>query len=323
MKIKNLLLIAAAASLSFSAFADELTTGEYAFLEDGTPAMVGQATQDHLFVRGDYENTGVVLDNKVSFKLGTPQTVWFWLDDDSFYENTKVQALSPIALTSAENEFYNEVAYNSFQCDIYLPQSMTLISGEDEEGEELLFVQGDRLPSSSNISWKEKEGKVIDGINYRVYTVVCSNNNGFGCHLSAKNAKAYRDNGALKKDDAAVFGLFLMNANQDQVEGRIADMIIANQEFGFREGVRDGWEPNDYRFIYGTGGNNETQRFHLYNRVGLWGSSNVVENLAKKEVSSVKYYNVAGMESNVPFEGVNIQVTTYNDGTTNTCKVMK
>ena len=84
MKIKNLLLIAAAASLSFSAFADELTTGEYAFLEDGTPAMVGQATQDHLFVRGDYENAGTVLDNKVSFKLGTPQTVWFWLDDDSF-----------------------------------------------------------------------------------------------------------------------------------------------------------------------------------------------------------------------------------------------
>ena len=323
MKIKNLLLFAAAASLSFSAFADELSTGEYAFLQDGTPAMVGQPTQDHLFVRGDYENTGAAQDNKVSFKLGTPQTVMFWLDDDSFYLNETVQALAPIALNSAETEFYKEVAYNSFQCDIYLPQSMVLISGEDEDGEELLFVQGDRLPSTSNISWKEKEGTVVDGIDYRVYTIVCSNNNGFGCHLSAKNAKSYRDNGALKKDDAAVFGLFLNNLNQDQVEGRIADMIIANQEFGFREAVRDGWEPNDYRFIYGTGGNNETQRFQLYNRVGLWGSTSVVENLAKKEVSSVKYFNVAGMESNVPFEGVNIQVTTYNDGTTHTCKVMK
>ena len=72
---------------------EELSTGELAFQQDGTPAMVGQTTQDHLFVRGDYENAGVVLDNKVSFKLGTPQIVWFWLDDDSFYENEKVQAL--------------------------------------------------------------------------------------------------------------------------------------------------------------------------------------------------------------------------------------
>ncbi len=37
----------------------------------------------------------------------------------------------------------------------------------------------------------------------------------------------------------------------------------------------------------------------------------------------MKYYNVAGMESNMPFDGVNIKVTTYNDGTTSTCKVIK
>ena len=41
------------------------------------------------------------------------------------------------------------------------------------------------------------------------------------------------------------------------------------------------------------------------------------------EVKSVKYYNVAGIESDVPFEGVNIEVTTYEDGSRTSRKIMK
>ena len=41
------------------------------------------------------------------------------------------------------------------------------------------------------------------------------------------------------------------------------------------------------------------------------------------EVKSVKYYNVAGIESDVPFEGVNIEVTTYTDGSRTSRKIMK
>lgn len=44
---------------------------------------------------------------------------------------------------------------------------------------------------------------------------------------------------------------------------------------------------------------------------------------AAKNVSSVKYYNIAGVESNVPFEGVNVVVTTYEDGTKAATKVIK
>lgn len=326
MKIKNLLLFAAAASLSMSAFAQDLATGEYAVLPDGSPAMVGQPTQDHLFVRGDYGDNGSMqtYTNTVSFKGGSPQTVWFWLDDDQIYTNEKIQALTPIATNKAETEFYNEVTYNSLQCDIYVPQQIVLTTSENEDGDEITFDYGDRLPSTSYIEWSEKSTKVIDGIEYRVYTIVCGNNSGYGCHFSAKNAKAYRDNnGPLKKDDAPLFALFMQNKNQVNAQGQFNDMIIANTEFGIREAVRDGWEPNDYRFIYGTGGNNETQRFQLYNRVAMFGSSAIVEDLAEKTINNVKYYNVAGMESNVPFDGVNIKVTTYNDGTTNTCKVIK
>lgn len=41
------------------------------------------------------------------------------------------------------------------------------------------------------------------------------------------------------------------------------------------------------------------------------------------EVKNVKYYNVAGIESDVPFEGVNIEVTTYTDGSRTSRKIMK
>ena len=327
MKIKNLLLLAAAAMLSVSAYADDLETGEWATLADGTPAMVGQTTQDHVFVRGDYSDMGEAktYDNVVSFKAGTPQTVWFWLDDDQIYLNEKVQALPPTLIKDGGAP-YNEITYNSFQCDLYLPMSVKMIKAENDDGDEIMFMQGDRMPNSAEFTFGEKEfTKVIDGITYRIYTVIVSNKQNNGTHFSAKNATRYTNNGALKKDDAPLLGIFLQNDNQAEVEGRLADMIIANQEFGLREPftVEPKWEPNEYRFIYGTGGNNETQRYQLYNRVALFGSSNVVENLAQKTINNVKYYNIAGMESTVPFDGVNIKVTTYNDGTTSTCKVIK
>jgi 5-hydroxyisourate hydrolase-like protein (transthyretin family) len=44
---------------------------------------------------------------------------------------------------------------------------------------------------------------------------------------------------------------------------------------------------------------------------------------AGKTVASVKYYNVAGQAADKAFQGVNIVVTTYTDGTTSTIKVIK
>lgn len=44
---------------------------------------------------------------------------------------------------------------------------------------------------------------------------------------------------------------------------------------------------------------------------------------ADKAVKSVRYYNVAGCQSNVPFKGLNIVVKTYTDGTTSSAKVIK
>lgn len=42
-----------------------------------------------------------------------------------------------------------------------------------------------------------------------------------------------------------------------------------------------------------------------------------------KKVASVTYYNVAGMNSEKPFDGINIVVTTYSDGSKRTTKTIK
>jgi len=319
MKIKNLLLLAAA-SLSVSAFAQQ--TGELGFQGDGvTPQNVGQATQDHIFVRGTYNDMGTdqVYDNVISFKGGDMQMVWFYLNDDEIYTNEKVQALTPIAY-NANGDLYGEITYNSFQCDLYVPQGFELAIGENEDGDEVSFVGGDRMPSTTNMTWGKKENTVtVDGITYDVYTIVCYNANPYGTHLSAKNASKYKNNGPLKKD-ATLFALYLKN---NGVAEHTSDLIVANQFFNFREANIAEWDANDCTFFYGTGGNNESQLFLQYNRVSLYGTSSVVETLGEKTINNVKYYNIAGMESNEPFDGVNIKVVTFNDGTTNTSKVIK
>ena len=51
--------------------------------------------------------------------------------------------------------------------------------------------------------------------------------------------------------------------------------------------------------------------------------SGVEQVVAGKQVTDVRYINVAGQESETPFSGVNIVVTTYDDGTVTTTKVVK
>ena len=44
---------------------------------------------------------------------------------------------------------------------------------------------------------------------------------------------------------------------------------------------------------------------------------------AGKQITGVQFVNLAGMTSDKPFDGVNVVVTSYSDGTTSTSKVMK
>ena len=239
------------------------TNGELGYQIDGTPSKTGQATNDHIFINGD-----------INFNSGQTQTVWFYLDDDEIYRNSKVQALTPIAYNSF-GDLYNEITYNSFQIDIYLPQYVEIINFVNDEGDEMSYIGGDRMPNSSSITLgrKSNDTKVIDGLVYQAYTLVCYNTGEYGSHLSAKTAKKYKDNGALKKE-ATLFALCLKNNNQSQrVERMDHDLIIANQMFNLRECAVAGWDANNSMFYYGTGGNNQSQQFLRYYRAAMYGSA--------------------------------------------------
>lgn len=274
--IRRTALLAGVSAVALSTFAQGQQTGEWATLENGSPAMVGQTTMDHLFARNTYD--GTTYDNVVSFKSGEIQTMWLWLDDDEIYLNENVQALPPIPY-DRNGHLYNEITYSSFQMNLYLPEGIELVTIENEDGDEESFAQGDRLPNTAIYKAEANSTKMIDGISYNVYSIISINFEEYGTHLSARNARMYETRGALKKDDAPLIGLYLKNNNQSSAEGRLADIIIANVEFGMCEPliVEPEWGPNEYRFIYGTGGNNETQRFQLYNRIALYGSNGIDE----------------------------------------------
>lgn len=53
------------------------------------------------------------------------------------------------------------------------------------------------------------------------------------------------------------------------------------------------------------------------------GNSSVEQINLDKQVAAVRYINVAGQESETPFSGINIVITTYTDGSTTTMKVVK
>ena len=254
---------------SIPVYADDLKSGEYAITTDGSPAMSGQCVMDHLFARNEYIDANgqhFVVDNAVSFKDNDTQLVWLWLDDDQIYMNEAVQALTPIAYNSA-GDLYNEITYNSCQFELYLPSSVSLTKTVTNK----TAIWGDRLPSTSGVYWAKKSSSLtIDGITYDSYQVLVYNTNYYGyygSHFSGKDATMYEQQGALKKDDAPLLGLSLQ-CNNSSI-GELPDMIIANILFVIQEATAAFHEPNEYKFYYGTGGNNMQQRFQLYNRVKL------------------------------------------------------
>ena len=55
----------------------------------------------------------------------------------------------------------------------------------------------------------------------------------------------------------------------------------------------------------------------------ITGIKDLTGDAAVKQVESVSYVDVTGKMSNSPFDGVNIVVTRYSDGTTSTSKVIR
>lgn len=295
---KSSLLMALMIATAFTTNAYELQDGELSWnAADGTASIIGQTNNDHMFVRRNNDGTA---DNTISFETGSTQLVWFWLDDDEIYETDWVQALTP-DFVNEDGDRYNEITYYSVQFLLYVPQSLKLVRVENEDGDVISYETGPRLPIEGLVlNWGKRPGtKVVDGITYNIYSVVQTNSNAYCVHFSSRNPTLYKKNGALKKDDGALFGLYFENTHQDMPEGRIADLIIANQEFGIRETRL--LDTNHQRFFYGRGGNNQDQRFHYYNRVAVYGSKGYTDVALLGDVNNNGEVNIDDLASLIDF----------------------
>ncbi len=120
--------------------------------------------------------------------------------------------------------------------------------------------------------------------------------------FTASNDESYQGEQALYSFNAIVRK---NSAYWQSTGGNGAPRRIVPKEDGVREGT-----PAYIVYPLSSGGNSEIVT--------------AVEDVnGKKVVDSVRYYNLMGQESKSPFEGINIVVTRYTDGSSSTAKVLR
>lgn len=78
------------------------------------------------------------------------------------------------------------------------------------------------------------------------------------------------------------------------------------------------YDAKDYNVLFATTVDNQLYNIEFYTQEVPTG----VTDVTAKTVAGVKYVSVTGVESNAPFEGINIVVTTYTDGSKKAVKVV-
>jgi hypothetical protein len=228
--------------------------------DGGEPLTQAQMTNDHLFVRQEGE-----ADDMVTLKGGNSTFVEVWLDDDEIYTNKKLQDLVSVARTG-EGDFYNEVTYSAVSFELYLPMNVEL------DIEQL--IKGDRMPLDMYLNVGPVVGtKEIKGKTYKIHKVSVIKPSIEGGHFSAQTISDYRKNGALRKNDGYLLGLWLTNTDSNVAKPGNDDFIIANVEFVINETYLMGWPKKDSRYFYANGFANHQGKTGgiccLYHRVKL------------------------------------------------------
>jgi len=113
---------------------------------------------------------------------------------------------------------------------------------------------------------------------------------------------------------------FIINGVESATTIEKADTVDGKYVFPKYEFQLDGSELSK---IVVTTGNTQKARLNLKSLEVIFEATGVDAVETSKEVANVKYYNLTGVESATPFEGVNVKVVTYTDGTKEALKVVK
>ena len=76
------------------------------------------------------------------------------------------------------------------------------------------------------------------------------------------------------------------------------------------------------KYIDGTSATSNSQEVTLTSLGVMGGEHTAIDAISGDEVESVTYVNMAGVQSNEPFDGINIKVVRYKNGTMKSCKVL-
>lgn len=87
--------------------------------------------------------------------------------------------------------------------------------------------------------------------------------------------------------------------------------------------LKAAWEKTNAPALVAPSDENAFQNYVIYPLSTPQVATEITDLNAGKSISNVRYVNTLGVEAATPFEGVNIVVTTYNDGTISTAKVIK
>jgi|GEM_PF-5112676 len=334
MKIKNLLLLVAAAAVSFGAYAEDSKTvdpnhyglerfvydengkayGEYVYNDKNSGVFIG----DYLFVnQGEF---GITEENVVSFKNGSPQIIAFYMDDSNILADESIQKneayLAKMTKYDGTNP-YNEITYSALQYELYYPTQFEMKQTFSYNGEKSVNKGAVNGPRGCGHTWQGQVNgteatAVIDGIEYTHYTM--TSYSGSGLHFAGED---YGNDPKVGRNAGAVGYMQMALNDESSNNGYVGDMIISRAIFSIIEDLGMNF------YVRAELDAANKRRMHPFERVALYDFSDVVEGVVNEDVVATKYVNLAGVESATPFDGVNICVETMSDGSTRTHKVLK
>ena len=144
--------------------------------------------------------------------------------------------------------------------------------------------------------------------------LVINFNNNKSCTISSNDL-------VYKKNEKNVYKAFAL------AESTIGGVEVVKAENPDAAGVIEGGKQIKFGYVglintarYGYRGLYYQVNIALDNELDV--PSGITDTQAAKQVANVSYVNLAGMTSSTPFDGVNVKVIRYTDGSMNTQKVI-
>ena len=201
---------------------------------------------------------------------------------------------------------------------VKLPEGYTIAAGETDASFQAVTLN--RVDETDNFTNLQINIYLPEGLS--VATCVAHNDTKFYDEDAEEERQALNLGTNMHPDGYYVIGLSNALYRGDQIKIEKNPVNVARMKFAADETFKGGDIKAYLKYTDYANNDFTNEEYVLFDFPT--GHHDAVENInAGKAVAGVKYYNVAGQAADSAFEGVNIVVTTYADGTQNVVKVVK